>query len=53
MDTCRHLEDKGFEVTYLPVKQNGLVDIEDFKKAVRPDTLLASIIFVNNEIGVI
>ena len=53
LDSCRKLEDEGFQVTYLPVKQNGLVDIEEFKRAIRPDTVLASIIYVNNEIGVI
>ena len=54
LDTCRHLEDIGFEVTYLPVKNaSGLVDVEEFRKAIRPDTLMASIIFVHNEIGVV
>jgi cysteine desulfurase len=47
------LEDEGFEITYLPVKTNGLVDIEELRKAIRPDTLMASVIFVHNEIGVI
>ncbi len=53
LDTCRHLQDKGFEVTYLPVKSNGLVDLDVFKANIRKDTLLASVMFVNNEIGVI
>lgn len=54
LDTCRHLEDQGFEVTYLPVKfSTGLIDLEDLKSAIRPDTLLVSTIFVHNEIGVI
>ncbi|MFZ5483824.1 MAG: IscS subfamily cysteine desulfurase [Pseudomonadota bacterium] len=53
LDTCRELERQGFEVTYLGVKDNGLVDIEEFKAAIRPDTILASVMFVNNEIGVI
>ena len=53
LDTCRHLHEKGFDITYLPVEKNGLVDINTFKNNVRPDTVLASVMFVNNEIGVI
>ena len=53
LDTCRELERQGFEVTYLGVKDNGLVNLEEFKAAIRPDTILASVMFVNNEIGVI
>ncbi len=57
LDTCRHLEDSGtgYSITYLPVEfQTGLVNLEEFRKAIRPgETLMASIIFVNNEIGVI
>ncbi|MBT9613966.1 MAG: IscS subfamily cysteine desulfurase [Burkholderiales bacterium] len=53
LDTMRELERQGFEVTYLPVQTNGLVDIEQFKAALRPDTILASVLYVNNEIGVI
>ena len=53
LDTCRELERQGFEVTYLQPEENGLVDIEKFKAAIRPDTILASIMMVNNEIGVI
>jgi len=53
LDTTRELERQGFEVTYLDVKDNGLIDIEVFKQAIRPDTILASVMMVNNEIGVI
>ncbi len=53
LDTMRELERKGFTVTYLEVEQNGLLDLERFKAALRPDTILASIMYVNNEIGVI
>jgi cysteine desulfurase len=53
LDTCRELERQGFAVTYLEVEENGLVDIEKFKAAIRPDTIIASIMMVNNEIGVI
>src|SRR5258705_4944062 len=53
LDTFRELERQGFEATYLDVQPNGLVDIEKFKAAIRPDTILASIMMVNNEIGVI
>ena len=53
LDTRRHLEREGFEVTYLDVQPDGLLDLEAFKAAIRPDTILASVMFVNNEIGVI
>ncbi|MBB2485840.1 IscS subfamily cysteine desulfurase [Mitsuaria sp. WAJ17] len=53
LDVCRELERQGFEVTYLDVQENGLVDLAAFKAAMRPDTILASVMFVNNEIGVI
>jgi cysteine desulfurase len=53
LDTTRELERQGFEVTYLDVQPDGLVDFEAFKAAIRPDTVLASVMFVNNEIGVI
>jgi cysteine desulfurase len=53
LDTCRELERQGFEVTYLDVEANGLLDLEKFKAALRPDTILVSVLFVNNEIGVI
>jgi len=53
LDTCRELERQGFDVTYLDPEPSGLLDLEKFKAAVRPDTILVSIMFVNNEIGVI
>jgi len=53
LDTCRQLEREGFEVTYLDVLPSGLVDLEVFEAAIRPDTVLASVMHVNNEIGVI
>ena len=53
LDTVREMERQGFEATYLDVQENGLVDLEVFKAAIRPDTVLASVMFVNNEIGVI
>ena len=53
LDTCRELERSGFEITYLDVQANGLLDIEAFRAALRPDTILASVMLVNNEIGVI
>lgn len=53
LDSCRRLEDEGFEVTYLPVNESGIVKSEDLVSALRPDTLLCSIIHVHNEIGVV
>ena len=53
LDTCRHLETKGFEVTYLPVQKNGLVDLKDLENAITDKTAIVSIMAVNNEIGVI
>ena len=53
LDTMRELERQGFEVTYLDVQEDGLVNMEALKAAIRPDTNLISILFVNNEIGVI
>jgi cysteine desulfurase len=53
LDTMRELERQGFEVTYLDVQPNGLLDLDRFKDALRTDTILASVLLVNNEIGVI
>ena len=53
LDTMRELERQGFEVTYMDVQEDGLLDLDKFKAAIRPDTILASVLFVNNEIGVI
>ena len=53
LDTMRELERQGFEVTYLDVQEDGLVDLAKLEAAIRPDTILVSILFVNNEIGVI
>lgn len=53
LDSCRHLQDEGFEVTYLPVNSNGLIEMQQLEDAIRPETALVSIMTVNNEIGVI
>ena len=53
LDTVRELERQGFEATYLEVEEDGLLDFEKLKAAIRPDTILVSVMFVNNEIGVI
>lgn len=52
LDSCRALEGEGFEVTYLPVLPSGLIDLNSLQKAIRPTTVLISVMGVNNEIGV-
>ena len=52
LDSCRSQDAKGFEVTYLPLKTNGLVDLGQLEDAIRPDTSLVSIMTVNNKFGV-
>ena len=53
LDSCRKLQEEGFEVTYLPVQKNGVINLEELDAAIRPDTSLVSIMTVNNETGVI
>ncbi|RUS23823.1 pyridoxal phosphate-dependent transferase, partial [Jimgerdemannia flammicorona] len=53
LDSCRALQEEGFDVTYLPVQPNGLLDLHVLREAIRPDTALVSVMTVNNEIGVI
>jgi cysteine desulfurase len=53
LDSCRKLQEEGFEVTYLGVQQNGILDLQEFEAAIRPDTSLVSVMTVNNETGVI
>ncbi|KAB2626651.1 cysteine desulfurase 1 [Pyrus ussuriensis x Pyrus communis] len=53
LDSCRHLQQEGYDVTYLPVKSDGLIDLDGLRAAIRPDTGLVSVMAVNNEIGVI
>ncbi len=53
LHTCEYLETKGYEITYLPVDQDGLISLDDLKKAIRPDTILITVMFANNEIGTI
>eukprot|EP00184_Porphyridium_aerugineum_P008196 CAMPEP_0184693034 /NCGR_PEP_ID=MMETSP0313-20130426/1337_1 /TAXON_ID=2792 /ORGANISM="Porphyridium aerugineum, Strain SAG 1380-2" /LENGTH=498 /DNA_ID=CAMNT_0027150989 /DNA_START=165 /DNA_END=1661 /DNA_ORIENTATION=+ len=53
LDSCRYLQSNGFDVTYLPVKKDGLIDLDELKAAIRDDTALVSLMTVNNEIGVV
>lgn len=53
LDPCKYLEQEGFRVTYLPVLKSGRIDLDEFRAAIEPDTILASIMFANNEIGTI
>jgi cysteine desulfurase len=53
LDSCRYLQQRGFEVTYLPVQKNGLIDLQQLADAIRPETSLVSVMAVNNEIGVV
>ena len=53
LHTCKYLEKYGFNITYLPVNENGIIDVNDLRKAIRKDTILVSIMFANNEIGTI
>ena len=53
LDACRHLENEGFKVTYLPIQTNGLIDLQQLRNAITEQTMLVSVMAVNNEIGVI
>jgi len=53
LDSCRKLQEEGFDVTYLPVQRNGVISLEELENAIRPDTSLISVMTVNNETGVI
>lgn len=53
LDSCAHLESTGFDVTYLPVNKEGLIDLEELVKAIRPNTVLISVMYGNNETGII
>ncbi|MDE3060182.1 MAG: IscS subfamily cysteine desulfurase [Pseudomonadota bacterium] len=53
LDSCRHLEQEGFEITYLPVQKNGLIDLDQLRATIKDSTVLVSVMAVNNEIGVI
>ena len=51
LDSCRYMQQRGWDVTYLPVKTDGLVDLKQLHDAIRPDTAIVSVMYVNNEIG--
>ena len=53
LHTCRYLEKRGYEITYIDVDEDGMIKLEDLKKAIRPDTILISVMYANNEIGTI
>ena len=53
LDTCKRLETSGCKVTYLPVHQDGLIDLDDLRRGITPNTILISVMYANNEIGVI
>ena len=53
LDTCKHLEKLGADITYLPVKENGFIDLQDLEAAIQPTTILIAIMYANNEIGTI
>jgi cysteine desulfurase len=53
LDTCKDLERKGFEISYIPVQKNGLIDLSKLEQSIRTDTILVSVMYVNNETGVI
>ena len=53
LHTCEYLEKRGFEITYIDVDENGILKLDDLKAAIRPDTILISVMFANNEIGTI
>jgi cysteine desulfurase len=53
IDTCKYLASKGYDITFLPVKSDGIIDLQELKMTVRDDTILVSVMFVNNETGII
>ena len=53
LDVCKYLENKGFDITFLPVQSDGIIDLDVFKASLRPDTILVSVMLVNNELGTI